>query len=43
MDNFQQLQVYQLAEKISNEIWFIVKNIGRVYEGYDGQTNREIG
>ncbi|HBK97776.1 MAG TPA: four helix bundle protein [Microcoleaceae bacterium UBA10368] len=25
MENFQQLQVYQLAEKISNEIWFIVK------------------
>jgi four helix bundle protein len=25
MESFQQLQVYQLAEKISNEIWFIVK------------------
>ena len=25
MENFQQLRVYQLAEKISNEIWFIVK------------------
>ncbi|MCW6052251.1 four helix bundle protein [Lyngbya sp. CCAP 1446/10] len=25
MENFQQLQVYQLAEKISNQIWFIVK------------------
>ena len=26
MENFQQLQVYQLAEKISNEIWFTEKN-----------------
>ena len=25
MESFQQLRVYQLAEKISNEIWFIVK------------------
>ena len=25
MESFQQLIVYQLAEKISNEIWFIVK------------------
>ena len=25
MESFQQLQVYQLAEKISKEIWFIVK------------------
>jgi four helix bundle protein len=25
MESFQELQVYQLAEKISNEIWFIVK------------------
>jgi four helix bundle protein len=25
MESFQQLQVYQLSEKISNEIWFIVK------------------
>ena len=25
MESFQQLQVYQLAEKISNEIWLIVK------------------
>ena len=24
-ESFQQLRVYQLAEKISNEIWFIVK------------------
>ncbi len=25
MESFQQLRVYQLAEKIANEIWFIVK------------------
>jgi len=25
VESFQQLRVYQLAEKISNEIWFIVK------------------
>jgi len=25
MESFQQLRVYQLAEKISKEIWFIVK------------------
>jgi four helix bundle protein len=25
MESFQQLRVYPLAEKISNEIWFIVK------------------
>jgi four helix bundle protein len=25
MESFQQLQVYELAEKISNEIWLIVK------------------
>ena len=25
MESFQQLRVYQLAEKISNEIWFLVK------------------
>ena len=25
IESFQQLRVYQLAEKISNEIWFIVK------------------
>ena len=25
MQSFQQLRVYQLAETISNEIWFIVK------------------
>jgi four helix bundle protein len=25
LESFQQLRVYQLAEKISNEIWFIVK------------------
>jgi four helix bundle protein len=25
MESFQQLKVYQLAEKISTEIWFIVK------------------
>ena len=25
MESFQQLRVYRLAEKISNEIWFIVK------------------
>jgi hypothetical protein len=25
MESFQQLRVYQLAEKISNQIWFIVK------------------
>jgi four helix bundle protein len=25
MERFQQLRVYQLAEKISNKIWFIVK------------------
>ena len=25
MESFQQLRIYQLAETISNEIWFIVK------------------
>jgi four helix bundle protein len=25
MESFQKLQVYQLAEKIANEIWFIVE------------------
>jgi hypothetical protein len=25
MESFQHLRVYQLAEKISNEIWFFVK------------------
>ena len=25
MESFQELQVYQLAEKISNEIWFIAE------------------
>jgi hypothetical protein len=25
MESFQQLRVYQFAEKISNELWFIVQ------------------
>ncbi|VXD16018.1 S23 ribosomal protein [Planktothrix serta PCC 8927] len=26
MESFQKLQVYQLSEKIANEVWFIVQN-----------------
>jgi hypothetical protein len=40
--DFEELEVYKLAESLANQIWEIVKKMGLFHKRYDGQTDRSV-